>query len=309
MTAKGSRARIPWVALLLSLLSFGVGHIYCGRIVKGLAIFSGWSLFSLLLVTTALLPASSAALVGLVAIPAIGLLVLYFYAALDAWRLARRSGADYTLKDYNRGIVYALLITIAPLQSFGTLTAVREFTFQAFYIPSRSMSPSVLAGDRILVNKLRRDDFPSRGDLIVFRNPGRGASAFIKRVVAISGDTVELRDNALWINGAALPRQRVPAEQLEAIRTRIQGQVYEEENAGQRYRIMLSDPPIVRPQLANMGAAVVPPRSVFVLGDNRDRSRDSREFGTIHAGDIIGFPQYLFFPAASWSRFGTLRDQ
>ena len=250
-------------------------------------------------VTTALLPASSAAFIGLIAIPAIGLLILYFYAAVDAWRLARRTGEDYTLKDYNHGIVYALLFTIAPLQSFGTMTAVREFTFEVFYIPLRSMTPSVLAGDRILVNKLRRDEFPRRGDLIVFRNPGPGAAVFIKRVVAVSGETVELRDNALWINGAALPRNPVPPERLKEIQARIQGQVYQEENAGQRYRIMLGDPASASQANTSMAPQVIPQRSVFVMGDNRDNSVDSRAFGTIHAGDILGFPQYLIYPAAT----------
>jgi len=309
MTEKDNRARIPWVALVLSLLSFGVGHVYCGRIVKGLAIFSGWSLFSLLFVTTALLPASTATLVGLIAIPAIGLLVLYFYAAFDAWRLARQASENYTLKDYNRGVFYALLITLAPLQSFGTLTAVREFTFEAFYIPTRSMTPTVLAGDRVLVNKLfRRATVPRRGDLIVFRNPGLGAEVFIKRVVAISGDTVELRDNKLWINGEALPRQPIPREELKEIQARIPGQVYHEENAGRRYRVMLGDPPSASTEHKNLAPTLVPQRSVFVLGDNRDNSFDSRAFGCIHAGDIVGYPQYLYFPAVTWSRFGAYRE-
>src|SRR5262249_51045741 len=100
-------ARRPLVAAALSLVSTGLGHVYCGRIVKGLTLFGASLLVVPLAVGVALLPPSSAALVVLI-LGAAGVIGLYFYAAGSAWRLAR-SRPQYELRDYNHAGVYLLL--------------------------------------------------------------------------------------------------------------------------------------------------------------------------------------------------------
>src|SRR5437764_1223604 len=101
--------RVPWVALALSLLSAGVGHLYCGQIVKGLPLYFAWLFVPLAVTIAALLPPSPTCLVLLVLLPVVIVFIVYLYAAIDAWRLAYRIGSDYSLRDYNRAAVYWLL--------------------------------------------------------------------------------------------------------------------------------------------------------------------------------------------------------
>src|SRR5215510_81584 len=93
--------RVPWVALALSLLSAGVGHLYCGRIAKGLPLYFAWLLLPICITIAALLPPSPTRFMVLVLLPVIIVLTVYLYAAIDAWRLASRIGVDYALRDYN----------------------------------------------------------------------------------------------------------------------------------------------------------------------------------------------------------------
>ena len=309
MTDSHSERRLPWAALALSFLSIGVGHIYCGRAGKGLVLFFAWFAVPVLGLAAAVLPVSSLTLLVCILVPVISICAIYLYAAFDAYYLAKRSGPHYKLKDYNRGGIYCLLILVQLAYPIALTTGMREFVFEAFYIPMRSMKPNILQGDRILVNKLGvHDRFPERGDLVVFCNPGsEGGNVFVKRVVALAGDTIAIDGEYVEINGRRLQRDRVPPDALRGIRSQLAGKVYYEFNGGRRYRVVYGD--------SGAGEATrgpfeftIPDRSAFVLGDNRDRSRDSRHFGAIHVSDVIGYVQYIYLPAETWSRFGAYRD-
>src|SRR6201986_2686560 len=93
--------RVTWVALALSLLSAGVGHLYCGRIAKGLPLYFAWLLVPIGITMAALLPPSPTFFILLVLLPVLIVFVVYLYAAIDAWRLASRIGSDHSLRDYN----------------------------------------------------------------------------------------------------------------------------------------------------------------------------------------------------------------
>ncbi len=299
--------RIPWVALALSFLSAGVGHIYCGRIAKGLPLYFAWILIPLCVTAAALGPPSEASLVLLVILPVLGIIIVYFYAAIDAWRLAHEIGSEYTPRDFNRAAVYWLLIIVQIIYPIGLVAGVRGMVYEAFLVPASSMSPNILSGDRILVRKLLpMHHFPDRGDLIVFRNPEpTGGTTFVKRVVAVAGDHVQMDGTRLLINGRELERERVPDESLRILGEDVKGQVSYEVNSAQRYLVAYEDAP------DGTGAErqfeiTVPERHVFVLGDNRDRSNDSRNFGAIHIGDVIGYVDYIYWPSESWTRFGVV---
>jgi signal peptidase I len=300
--------RAPWIAVTLSLLAAGVGHIYCGRIGKGLLLYSAWPLvFGLLFLSAWLTPATSV-IVWMIILPAFAVCGVYLYAALDAFDTARRIGATYELKEYNRSWLYALLVFMQLAVPLALMVATREFVYEAFYLPERSMSPNFLAGDRVLVNKLRsRRVFPERGDVIVFRNPNPVAGSgqnYIMRVIAVAGDRVAVRGRSVEVNGKELERDVVAMESISAIGHRIDGDVFFESQGGQRYKVMYGDDQLGGSP-ASESDTVVPPRSVFVLGDNRTRARDSRHFGSIHAGDITGYVDYIYCPAETWSRFGA----
>lgn len=299
--------RVPWVAMALSFLSAGIGHIYCGRIFKGLLLYFSWFLIPLCCFVAALIEPSAGVLVGLILLPVSAVMIIYIYAAFDAYGIAKREGPDYHLKDYNRASLYWLLILVELVYPISLTYGAREFVYEAFYLPTRSMNPSVVKGDRILVNKLRaRKRFPERGNIVVFRNPEpTGGRIFIQRVVAVAGDRVIIEDESVTINGKQLERDRIPLESLDGIRDQIQGEPFYESNAGARYKVMYGADHDAEYEPVDV---VVPPRSVFVLGDNRDLSKDSRHFGAIHVGDVIGYVDYIFYPAGTWSRFGVYRD-
>ena len=301
--------RIPWIALALSLLSMGVGHVYSGRIAKGLVLYLAWFVVPAMGICAAMLPVSWVTLLVFLLLPGLSVLGLYVYGALDAFRSARRADPEYRLQDYNRASLYWLLILVQlacpTVMTFG----MRELVFEAFYVPERSMSPTILGGDRILVNKfVARKRFPERGDLIVFRAPeSAGGRVFVKRVIALSGDSLVMNGEGLEINGRQLQRDPIPGESLGAAGSHFDGDTYYEFNAGRRYTVGYGHSAAGRPSNDRF-QLTVPENSVFVLGDNRDLSKDSRHFGAIPNGDVLGYVQYNYFPAATWQRFGTIGD-
>jgi len=305
-----SSRRVPWVALALSLLSAGVGHLYCGRIAKGLPLYFAWLLVPIGITIAALLPPSPTCFVLLVQLPVVVVFVVYLYAAIDAWRLASRIGSDHSLRDYNRAAIYSLLIVVQMIYAVGLVAGVRGWVYEAFIIPSSSMSPTFLPGDRFLVRKLMsRDHFPKRGDLIVYSNPtSTGATKFVGRAIAIAGDHLEIHGRRVLINGKELERDRVPEEGLKCLGDQMRGRVAKEVNSGHRYLVAYGDTPDSGHELGDFDATI-PEHHVFVLGDNRDRANDSRHFGSIHLADIIGYVEYIYWPSASWSRFGVANDR
>lgn len=158
---------------------------------------------------------------------------------------------------------------------------IRTFVIQAFKIPTGSMKPTLREGDLILVNKflygakvpftdwrlpaLRQ---PARGDVIVFVYPQDPRKDFIKRLVGIPGDTVQIKEGTIYINGRPLP---------DAVFSRVY--YY---NRG-----MLGD---------ETASVVVPPDSYFVLGDNSGSSQDSRYWGLVPRKNLLGKAILIYFP-------------
>lgn len=168
---------------------------------------------------------------------------------------------------------------------------IKSFLVQAFYIPSGSMEPSLLPGDRVLVNKLAyRFGEPVRGDIVVFDSPfaegtddrslwravvrnvseslgiGTPATEFIKRVIALPGDTVEIRNGLVFVNGEPVEEEYLSAER----------------------------------SLADLDPEVIPAGHVFVLGDNRTRSQDSRIFGPVPLDEVVGKAFVRVWPPGRW---------
>jgi signal peptidase I len=182
-------------------------------------------------------------------------------------------------------IVVALIVAVL----------IKTFLVQAFFIPSGSMNDTLLEGDRVMVNKLAyRFGSPHRGDVIVFDNPQAnnadgetllGAlvrhvaeslglstpdTALIKRVIAVGGETIQMRDYQVYINGVALDEAYV----------KLDGGC----GGGD----------------GNFGPFVVPQGEVFVMGDNRLCSTDSRVFGPIAESDIVGRAFVRVWPPSRW---------
>ena len=309
MSSEPTSKRMPWIALALSFLSSGVGHIYSGRIATGLFLYSARFLLPLLYVVAAFARPSNAVFLWLILLPTAATILIYFYSPLAAYAVAMQTGQEYKLKEFNRVSLYALLIVMQLAYPVALVYGSHEYIYEAYLIPERNMSPNFLAGDRILVNKRPfRKDFPQRGDVVVFRAPpSEAGQTWIKRVVGVAGDNIVIDGRDIEVNGKMLDRERVPAESTAQIRDQVDGDVYHESNGGRRYRVLFSDESFGETNTEEI-TITVPERSLFVLGDNRDRSRDSRHIGPIHIGDIIGYVDYTYFPAETWTRFGVYQD-
>ncbi|MBE0477839.1 signal peptidase I [Candidatus Aerophobetes bacterium] len=146
---------------------------------------------------------------------------------------------------------------------------IRTFIVQTFWIPSGSMESTLLVGDRIMAYKLFYGmDNVQRGDIIIFKFPLDVRKDFVKRVVGLPGDVVEIRDKKVYINGEEL---------IEPY-------------------IVHSDRRNIGFPRDEYGPVKVPPESLFVLGDNRDSSEDSRYWGYVPAKNLIGEVFLLYWP-------------
>jgi signal peptidase I len=195
-----------------------------------------------------------------------------------------------TLREYAEAIVIAVLLTLV----------IRTFVFQAFRIPTGSMEDTLLVGDFLFVNKfiygakvpftdlrLPAVREPHHGDIMVFKFPKDPDRDFIKRLVGAPGDTVEIRDKVVFLNGEALPDKHV-----KHTNPRIRPDSYRNPNiyppgAGNR---------------DNYGPVVVPAGHYFMMGDNRDNSDDSRFWGFLDRDLIKGKAVFIYW---SWDKDKT----
>jgi signal peptidase I len=168
---------------------------------------------------------------------------------------------------------------------------IRTFVAQAYNIPSGSMKPTLLVGDFILVNKLvYRFSEPQRGDIVVFKYPIDPNIDFIKRIVALPGEEVEVRNNQVFINGKPLPLIEVGRGEENGVRKVIYEEVLPE---GIKHKVQFyEDFPFSR---RDFGPVVVPPNHYFVMGDNRDNSEDSRYWGFLPRENIVGKAFVIYF--------------
>jgi signal peptidase I len=185
---------------------------------------------------------------------------------------------------------------------------IRTFIVQAFKIPSGSMKPTLLIGDHLLVNKfiygvkipyLDRIIIPiknpKRGDIIVFKWPKDESKDFIKRVVGVEGDVIEIKDDILFVNGKGIHSEYV-GDFIDDDNTRAEQ--LDETLGGVKHSILNQ---IVRHE--DFGPIKVPWDSVFVMGDNRDNSEDSRYWGFVTINKIKGKALIIYWSWPHWERF------
>ncbi len=215
---------------------------------------------------------------------------------------------DPVLVEYSRSFFPVLLIVLL----------IRSFLIEPFQIPSQSMVPTLDVGDFILVNKYRYGlrlpvigtkiigiGEPARGDVMVFRNPEDDFTNYIKRVVGLPGDHLRYDQQTLFVNGQAVDQKLVAA--LPAGRPAL---FYFEEKLGEGVHRILRDKAA---QGQGVGEWIVPEGHYFMMGDNRDHSRDSRFIGFVPDRNIVGqaFAIWMhwesFFSLPSFSRVGWIR--
>jgi len=304
--------RLPWLAVVLSWIMAGLGQIYCGRFVKGL-IFTFLVCIFIPVFFGALSVGPSSLRVMVIIVSFIISIVIWLVAIIDSWHTAKHTSASYTLKDYNRWYVYVLLVLMGTGGSTQIAFNIRTTLLEAFRVPAASCYPTIVPNDRLLANKLAyKNQDPKRGDLIVFLSPKDRRDNYIKRVIAIAGDTFEIKDGQLYINDEQLQRQKLAQSALDNIKVEVngeplEGEVFEESNGNSQYKIFLAGPPHNQSP-TDFAKITVPEHHCFVLGDNRNFSYDSRQFGPVPLATIKGRAEYLYYPAKDWSRFGRIKN-
>lgn len=227
----------------------------------------------------------------------------------------------------SRALLFARREVVPFLAVVVVLMTFRSSLADWYDVPTGSMRPTILEGDRILVNKLAYDlrvpfsnwrvaswNDPARGEVVIFPSPKDG-TRLVKRIVGLPGDTVELRDNVLFINGLQCDYAPIDPSTLAQVPAREQqGRVFSTERMPGAPPHALTVIPGV-PSRRSFAPITVPAGHYLALGDNRDQSADSRFFGFVPRGSIVGRSSriavsldYARWYVPRWSRFGRSLD-
>lgn len=251
--------RKPWLAFLLSLIATGVGQVYNGQWKKGVAFFVAEALLAIALAQAF---GSFSAMLGCV----VFLLLFNLFVSVEAYTSARKA-KEYVLQPCNRPWVYALVIVLNLSVGAGMKFFIQESFYQTYKAPSGSMIPTLLVGDHFMVEIMDEAEEVRRGDIIVFKFPEDEKRDFVKRTIGLPGETVEIRDKAVFINGILLVEPYVQHTKFAQ-----------------------------QPVRDNFGPVTLGEDDYFVMGDNREESYDSRWFGPVRRTAIKGRTKYLYFP-------------
>jgi len=294
--------RSPWTAAALSLIMPGLGQVYVGALAQGLVWIFFWGIVCVVGLVFLSFPSAYSWTIGCAA--ELCGVVIWLAAAVDSRRLALRCKSDYELKDYNRWYVYVLLLLIGTGGCLAYALHVREQLVQPFKIPTAAMYPSILPKDRLIaVKNAYQTADPQRGDIVLFVYPDDRRIFYIKRVVALAGDTVEVKSGNLYINGAELALEAIGPATMTSGNTTSTGKVFYENNNGAKYRIFISQ----EKPAADFGPITVPKYDCFVMGDNRNNSLDSRHFGSIAVTSLKGKFKYRYWPITGGAHWGTIQ--
>jgi signal peptidase I len=214
-----------------------------------------------------------------------------------------------TIREYAEALTIAILLALF----------IRTFIIQAFKIPSGSMKPTLLIGDHLLVNKFAFgikipfiDKFlvqfkkPERGDVVVFKWPEDESKDFIKRVIGVAGDTIEIKNDQLYVNDKKVEKTLVDKNTKHQLIVECNdnevsnADVYEEIIGNKKHKILVQPD---RKKNENFGPVKVPENAIFVMGDNRDNSADSRYWGYVKLEKIKGKALIIYWSWPHWKRF------
>lgn len=276
------RAKEPWLAVFFNMLFLGLGQAYAKRIVRAITII-GIDFVSIcvvfigvfVLVTPGIIFTKALFIIGIIFVIAGTMFQLFVF--VDGWMCVRKYNVTNNVKPVHLfirtlAIIGCLILFFTGGIRISLALYIRHSVAQAFKIPGDGMAPTLQIGDRIMVNKkayLRAG--PQRGDVIVFNDPRDMKKIFIKRVAGLPGETLEIKDGKVIINGNVMESE------------------FHYYNAGDYAK--------------NDHVIKVPFGNYFVLGDNSIASLDSRFFGFVPIKSINGRAMTIYWP---FERLGTI---
>ncbi|SDU66790.1 signal peptidase I [Desulfobacula phenolica] len=267
-----NKPRKLWVAGVFTFLTIGLGHVYSGKAQKGIILYLGQYLGLLICMVFLFIYPS---LVVIVLFVLLGF-AYFLYSLIDSIQVSKKGRDSYQLKKYNSWYSYLGILLLSSFIIQPTISnSIKKHIIQAYKIPDGSLKPTLLIGDQILAKTgLSLKSGIEKGDMVIFPYPQDPSKDFIKRVVAVGGETIEIKEKKVFINGKLINEPF----------------------------ILHLDNRMIPPNLAQrdtMPAIKVPDDSLFVMGDNRDNSHDSRFWGFVKKSSVTGKASIIYW---SWDR-------
>jgi len=288
----GQKPKEPLLAIMLSCVFYGLGHIYAGSKKVGLTILAAYVGLLLLVFGWAvhptaglsfLVPISGKEGTLLVVVGFIGL-IIHLFILIDAYRSAKRYNSENNLeRNITAGkrtiLILGIILCSYVLNLYFPLAlGIRTYVVQAFKIPSGAMRLTLIEGDRLFVDKSAyKNSAPQRGDIAVFVYPKDDTRDFIKRVIGLPGESLEIREGKILINGQKLSSSPI-----------ISNFYYDNKGPNAQPGMVID----------------IPDGHYFVLGDNSQSSSDSRFWGFVPKENFIGRAFKIYYP---FNRSGPLQ--
>ena len=284
--------RKPFVASLMSLVLPGFGQLYNGQVIKAIWLFLAFALISVPGIAAIALYLPTVLTVPTLALSLIAVVAMWLFGIIDAWRQAGQRQHYLAAAWQCSGAYAAVLVLCSGLALPLLIDYVRSNQVEPFRIPSASMAPAVLQGDLLFADKRYnragwagvpggQTSSIARGDIAIFTYPNDRTLKYIKRIIALPGDKVKIQNGEVQVNGVLLAAA-LPSAQA-------------------------TDKPA-----ANELDITVAAGQVFVMGDNRSNSKDSRDFGSVPMQDVVGKARQVWFSSGPdgvrWQRLGKVLE-
>lgn len=297
------KPRNPLFASLMSAVLPGFGQLYNGELNKAAWLFLGFTFFTIPAIALLVMYLPPTWTMPLL-IASLGLMVsIWLFAVVEAFMSAYRK-QDYQPYAWQGSGVYALVFVLCNLIGLPLLTQyVRTNYIESFHIPSGSMQPNLIRGDMLFADK--RYNCPSckyhvkRGDVAIFVYPNNRNRYYIKRVIGLPGDKIKISGKKLFINNKEISRKPTVHHGLLMVK-----ETYDNKSWYVIWKKVEAPTKDIN--------ITVPQGEIFVLGDNRNESNDSRFFETVPMRDVIAKARQIWFSfnadlgGAVWERSGKV---
>ncbi len=293
-----------WLAVVLSLLTAGLGHVYAGRPLRAIVIAVSADALAVLGAVLAATAPARIVWLGVAAVPLVLVLI-----AVDAARIASHARTRFLTR---RAVILACggFLVVSFALGFGGDWAHQRWGARPFRSPSGAMFPTLLIGDHFYVDPHTfREREPERGEVVIFEvandgprtypadlRPDLPRALFVKRILGLPGDQIAFRDGAIAVNGEWVETRPLGVTFVDERGGRLD--VYEQSVGSRTWRI-LDDP---AGDFPDPEPITVPEGRYYVLGDNRDHSKDSRVWGTVARNDMLGPVTQIYW---SWDFNGA----